>query len=95
MISSAAGVMMTELFGDNFSFVDVVEVKYGLPERRFNSFQEALGSFRKFQIGYPPIVLEFVVTILSHKTSKQSSRFVHAHILTKIHSTRPIMSSFL
>lgn len=41
VISSAAGVMMTELFGDNFSFLDIVEVKYGLPERQFNSFQEA------------------------------------------------------
>lgn len=41
VISTAAAVMLTKLFGDNFSFVDVVEVEYGLPERSFNSFIEA------------------------------------------------------
>lgn len=41
VISTAAAVMLTELFGDNFEFVDVVEIKYGLPERSFNSFMEA------------------------------------------------------
>lgn len=41
VISTASAVMLTELFGDNFSFVDVVEVDYGLPERSFNSFMEA------------------------------------------------------
>mgnify|MGYP000214497372 FL=1 len=41
VISTAAAVMLTKLFGDNFSFVDVVEVEYGLPERSFNSFMEA------------------------------------------------------
>ena len=41
VISTAAAVILTELFGDNFEFVDVVETKYGLPERHFNSFMEA------------------------------------------------------
>lgn len=41
VISTAAAVMLTNLFGDNFDFVDVVEVDYGLPERSFNSFMEA------------------------------------------------------
>ena len=41
VISTAAAVTLTKLFGDNFEFVDVVEVKYGLPERSFNSFMEA------------------------------------------------------
>lgn len=41
VISTAAAVMLTKLLGDNFEFVDVVEVKYGLPERSFNSFMEA------------------------------------------------------
>ncbi len=41
VISTAAAVLLTEMFGDNFDFVDVVEVKYGLPERSFNSFMEA------------------------------------------------------
>ncbi|MCO6479835.1 MAG: vanadium-dependent haloperoxidase [Phaeodactylibacter sp.] len=41
VISTAAAVMLTELLGDNFEFVDVVEVDFGLPERHFNSFMEA------------------------------------------------------
>ncbi len=41
VISTAAAVMLTELLGDNFEFLDVVEVDYGLPERHFNSFMEA------------------------------------------------------
>jgi hypothetical protein len=41
VISTAAAVMLTELLGDNFAFTDIVEVKYGLPKRSFNSFMEA------------------------------------------------------
>lgn len=41
VISTAAAIVLTEIFGDNFSFVDDVEVDYGLPERSFNSFIEA------------------------------------------------------
>ena len=41
VISTASAVVLTQLYGDDFSFVDVVEVKYKLPERSFNSFMEA------------------------------------------------------
>lgn len=41
VISTAAAVLLTDLFGDNFSFTDRVEVKYGLPERQFDSFMQA------------------------------------------------------
>ncbi len=41
VISTASAVALTELFGDNFSFVDSTEVEYGLPPRSFNSFLEA------------------------------------------------------
>lgn len=41
VISTAAAVILTDIFGDNFDFVDVVEVKYGLPERSFDSFMDA------------------------------------------------------
>lgn len=41
VISSAAAVMLTHLYGDNFKFDDTVETKYGLPMRSFNSFLEA------------------------------------------------------
>jgi hypothetical protein len=43
VISTAAAIALTSIFGDDFSFTDDVEVKYGLPERRFNSFIEASG----------------------------------------------------
>jgi hypothetical protein len=41
VISTAAANALTDVFGDNFSFVDSTEVKYGLPSREFNSFMEA------------------------------------------------------
>lgn len=41
VISSAASVALTSLFGDNFQFADSTETSYGLPVRSFNSFYEA------------------------------------------------------
>jgi hypothetical protein len=41
VISTAAAVVLTRLFGENFAFDDDVEVEYGLPVRSFNSFIEA------------------------------------------------------
>jgi hypothetical protein len=41
VISTASAVVLTAIFGDNFEFLDVVEVDYGLPQRNFNSFLEA------------------------------------------------------
>jgi hypothetical protein len=41
VISTASAVVLTAIFGDNFDFLDVVEVDYGLPQRNFNSFLEA------------------------------------------------------
>ncbi|MBK6266392.1 vanadium-dependent haloperoxidase [Marivirga sp. S37H4] len=38
MISSAAALALTELFGKDFHFVDSTEVKYGLPVRSYDSF---------------------------------------------------------
>jgi hypothetical protein len=40
-ISSASAVILTHYFGDNFNYTDTVEERYGLPARKFNSFQEA------------------------------------------------------
>ena len=39
--SGAAGIALTNIFGDNFSFDDDVEVPYGLPIRSFSSFNQA------------------------------------------------------
>lgn len=41
VISRAASVVLTKLYGDNFNYVDSTEIKYGLPSRTFNSFKEA------------------------------------------------------
>jgi hypothetical protein len=41
VISRAAAVILTDLYGDNFAFADTTEVLYGLPERKYNSFIHA------------------------------------------------------
>lgn len=41
VISTAAAVVLTDYFGDDFAYTDNVEVKYGLPERSFTSFRQA------------------------------------------------------
>lgn len=39
--STAAAFTLTQIYGDNFHFVDSSEVNYGLPIREYNSFLEA------------------------------------------------------
>lgn len=41
VISRAAAVALSGLFGPNFTYVDTVEERFGLPARKFNSFYEA------------------------------------------------------
>jgi hypothetical protein len=41
VISTAAAVVLTDFFGDNFSFDDDTETPYGLPVRKFSSFKNA------------------------------------------------------
>ena len=41
VISAAAATALTDLYGDGFAFNDTSEVVYGLPARRFSSFNEA------------------------------------------------------
>lgn len=41
VISRAAAVTLTDLFGENFAFNDTTEVEYGLPARQFDSFIHA------------------------------------------------------
>jgi membrane-associated phospholipid phosphatase len=40
-ISSAAATVLTHYLGENFAYADSVETRYGLPARRFASFQQA------------------------------------------------------
>ena len=41
VISSAAAIALTKLYGENFSFLDTSEEEYGLPARTFPSFIKA------------------------------------------------------
>lgn len=41
VVSGAAATVLTEVFGDNFSFDDDTETPYGLPVRSFTSFNQA------------------------------------------------------
>jgi hypothetical protein len=41
VISTAAAVALTRLFGENFSFVDSTEIEFGMPSRTFTSFKAA------------------------------------------------------
>lgn len=41
VVSGAAAVVLTEIFGEDFKFEDDTEVAYGLPVRSFQSFKEA------------------------------------------------------
>lgn len=41
VISRAAAVALTRVYGENFEFLDTVEEEYGLPARQFKSFLEA------------------------------------------------------
>ncbi|MGX1023901.1 vanadium-dependent haloperoxidase [Psychroflexus sp. MBR-150] len=41
VVSGAASEVLTDIYGDDFSFEDPSETTYGLPVRSFNSFREA------------------------------------------------------
>ncbi len=41
VVSGAASIALTDIFGDNFAFDDDTEVPYGLPVRSFTSFEHA------------------------------------------------------
>ncbi|QMU66673.1 MAG: phosphatase PAP2 family protein [Flavobacteriaceae bacterium] len=41
VISGAASVVLTSIFGENFNFDDDTEIPYGLPVRSFSSFEQA------------------------------------------------------
>jgi hypothetical protein len=41
VISAAASTALTSVFGDNFAYVDSVEVQFGMPPREFKSFYQA------------------------------------------------------
>jgi hypothetical protein len=41
VVSTASATILTDIFGDNFSYIDDTEVQFGLPKRNFISFKAA------------------------------------------------------
>ncbi len=88
VISRAAAVALTHVFGEPFPYVDSVEVAYGMPPRSFNSFIEASDEAAISRlyggIHYRPACMigvqqgnkvgQFITTHLVTKESQLSSR---------------------
>lgn len=41
VVSTASAVILSKLFGENFSYADSTEVEFGIPVRKFQSFKQA------------------------------------------------------
>src|SRR5215204_396511 len=41
VVSAAAAEVLTDIYGDNFSYTDTSEIEFGIPERSFSSFRKA------------------------------------------------------
>ena len=41
VVSASSATILTHFFGDHFSYTDSVEMRYGLPPRKYSSFQQA------------------------------------------------------
>ena len=59
VISTASAVVLTKIFGDNFSFTDNTETEFNLPARHFNSFMMLLMKlqFQDFMAAYIIVLL--------------------------------------
>lgn len=81
VISTAAALTLTDIFGDGFAFVDSSEVPYGLPVRTFDSFveasQEAAISRLYGGIHYRPAIDNGVAQ------GKRVGEYVMQHLTTK------------
>lgn len=91
VISTAAAVVLTDLFGDNFSYIDSTEVKYGLPVRTFTSFnaaaEEAAISRLYGGIHYMPAIENGMIE------GRQVGEKVIADILTRKEADSQMLSS--
>jgi hypothetical protein len=85
VISTAAAVVLTSLYGDAFAFTDSTEVSFGLPSRHFRSFraaaQEAAISRLYGGIHYMPAI----------KNGEEEGRQVGELVVSQI-KTRPARS---
>jgi hypothetical protein len=84
VISTAAALALTRVFGEPFPFEDTVELEYGLPARTFNSFNEAAAeaALSRFYGGihYQPAI-DYGV-----EQGMQVGRWVLDHVETEIKS---------
>ena len=81
VISTAAAVVLTQFFGDHFSFDDVTETDYGLPVRSFSSFMEAANEAAVSRL-YGGIHYKAAI-----ENGQQQGRMVGEKVLRKIRLT--------
>jgi hypothetical protein len=81
VVSSAAAVTLTNLFGERVAFVDSTEVEFGLPMRKFNSFketaEEAAISRLYGGIHYRPAIVNGAVQ------GKEVGEWINKHLKTR------------
>lgn len=81
VISTAAAVTLTDMFGEDYHFVDTSEVEYGLPIRTYNSFLEASAEAAISRlyggIHYRPAIEEGV------KEGRKVGEWVSANVITR------------
>jgi membrane-associated phospholipid phosphatase len=90
VISTAASVVLTDLFGEGFSFVDSTEVRYGLPVRSFDSFQQAAEEAAISRlyggIHYMPAITQGV------EEGRSVGEWVVQNIKTTLRNERPLIA---
>jgi len=81
VISNAASVVLTDLYGPSFSYIDSTEVAYGLPARSFNSFHAAAEEAAISRL-YGGIHFESA-TVKGAEEGKQVGEFVFSNLTTR------------
>jgi hypothetical protein len=83
VVSTAAAVVLTDLYGEDFAFTDSTEVQFGLPSRHFSSFhtaaREAAISRLYGGIHYMPAI----------KNGQEEGRLVGELVVARL-KTRPV-----
>ncbi len=81
VISRAAAVALTHVFGEPFPYTDSVEVEYGMPPRSFNSFLEASDEAAISRlyggIHYRPACM------IGKDQGEQVGKFITEHLVTR------------
>lgn len=90
VISTTSAIVLTKLFGENFSFADSTEVEFGLPVRRFKSFKLAAdeAAISRFYGGihYMPAIRN------GRLEGRKLGHFIAGKLITR-KGTRPVTAS--